>query len=105
MQVRVGDLYACLEPIMGIGKQEMDIATAEKIALFTDEYIKAMQPLDVRRNELLAGQYKTQEEKMEVFNAFADEKNELPDFSFKEFGGLRITPDGLSALKRAGLYT
>lgn len=104
MQVKVGDMYACLEPIMAIGKQEMDIVTAEKIADFTDAYVKAMQPLDDRRNELLAVEYATQQEKMDAFDKFANEKTELPEFSFKEFGQLRITPDGLGALKRAGLY-
>lgn len=104
MQIRVGDLYACLEPIMSIGRQEMDIAVAEKVADFIDTYVKAIQPLDERRSNLLAAEYKSEGEKMEVFDAFANEKAELPEFSFKEFGQLRMTPDGLLALKRAGLY-
>ena len=104
MNVRVGDLYACLEPIMAIGRQEMAIETAEKVADFTDAYVKVLQSFDERRNELLAGEYADERRKMQVFDDFANETAELPEFSFKEFGGLRITPDGLSALKRAGLY-
>ncbi|HET8705489.1 MAG TPA: hypothetical protein VFM46_04220, partial [Pseudomonadales bacterium] len=72
---------------------------------FTDAFVRVIQPLDVRRNELLAAEYKSEGEKMAVFDAFANEKAELPEFSFKEFGHLRVTPDGLLALKRAGLYT
>lgn len=104
MEVRVGDLYACAEPIMTIGRQEMDIATAEKIADFTDAFVKAMQPLDERRTMMLVAEYQDQEERVAAFDRFANEKAELPEFSFKEFGQLRITPDGLGALKRAGLY-
>lgn len=89
---------------MAIGKQEMDIATAERIADFTDAYVKQLQGFDKRRSDMLEAEYSNEQEKMETFNEFANEKAELPQFSFKEFGQLRITPDGLSAFKRAGLY-
>lgn len=104
-EIRVGDMYACFESVMSIGRQEMDIATAERIADFTDAFLNTIRPLDVRRSEMLAAEYETPEQRLAVFDDFANEKAELPEFSFKEFGHLRITPEGLSALKRAGLYT
>lgn len=105
IELTVGQMFACFESVMSIGRQEMDIATAERIADFTDAFITKIQSLDVRRSEMLAAEYETPEQRAEVFDDFANEKAELPEFSFKEFGHLRITPEGLSALKRAGLYT
>jgi len=105
LEVKVGDMYGCLESIMAIGRQEMGLAEAEKIADFTDIFVKVLSPLDVRRKEMFEAEYESEGEKMAAFDAFAVEKAELPEFSFKEFGSLRITPDGLASLKRAGLYT
>lgn len=105
MEVRVGDVYAVAETMMNVGKQEMDLVSAEKIASFTEEFIKVMLPLDDKRNTLLRAEYENEAEKMAAFDEFAGEKVKLPEFSFKEFSFLRISPDGIIALKRAGLYT
>lgn len=104
MQVRVGDIYAATEILMSVGKQEMDFGSAEKIAGFIEKFLEVLLPLDTRRNEMLQAEYGSDRERIAAFNEFADEKVELPEFNFKEFSFLRITPDGLSALKRAGLY-
>ena len=105
MEMRVGDVYAIAETLMNVGKQEMDLGSAEKIAGFTEAFVKVMLPLNDKRLELLQGEYGSETEKIAAFDTFASEKVELPEFSFKEFNFLRISPDGLSALKRANLYT
>lgn len=104
MEVRVGDIYASVEPIMAVGKQEMDIASAERVSNFIEAYVKVLQKLDERRIVLVNTLFDGEGQKQAAFNTFAEEKEELPEMNFKEFSFLRITPDGLNALKRAGLY-
>lgn len=104
MEVRIGDLYACAEAIMAIGRQEMDLPSAERIGNFIDAFVTVMQGVDVRRTTLLERDFENDGERRKEFDALAAEKVELPEFSFKEFLFLRVSPDGLLSLKRAGLY-
>lgn len=104
IELTVGQMFACLQPIMAISKQEMGMEQAEKIADFVGTYIDKMVPLEDRAAEMREAEYKDEAEKIRVFNEFSAEKIELPEFSFKEFNALRISPDSLITLKRAGLY-
>ena len=105
IELTVGQMFACMQPIMAISRQELSMEQAEKIAEFVGAYIDAMVPLEDKRNEMLDIDYGSEEVKREAFETFAEQKVKLPEINFKEFSLLRITPDNLVTLKRAGLYT
>lgn len=105
IELTVGMMFACMQPIMAISRQEMSVVQAEKIADFVGEYIDAMAPLEDRRSAMLDADYESEEAKRAAFEAFAEEKEKLPEINFKEFELLRISPDHIVTLKRAGLYT
>lgn len=105
IELTVGMMFACMQPIMAISRQEMSMTQAEKIASFVEAYIDEMAPLEDRRAEMLDAEYESEEAKREVFEAFAGEKVKLPEINLKEFELLRISPDHIVTLKRAGLYT
>jgi hypothetical protein len=105
IELTVGQMFACMQPIMAISRQEMSMEWAEKIADFVGAYIDVMAPLEERATAMREIEYKSEDEKLEAFGDFAAEKVKLPEINFKEFNILRFTPDALATLKRAGLYT
>lgn len=104
IKLTVGQMFACMQPIMAISRQEMSVEQAEKIADFVGVFIDEMLPLDEERNKMLDIEFKSEEMKREAFEAFAAEIKELPEINFKEFQLLKVTPDMIVTLKRAGLY-
>lgn len=104
IELTVGQMFACMEPVMAISKQEMSMEWAEQIAGFVDSFITAMVPLDDKRREMLDIEYASDKERQKAFEEFAAEKVKLPEINFKEFSLLRITPDAIVTLMRAGLY-
>ena len=105
IELTVGQMFACLPPIMALSRQELNMEQAEKIANFVGAFIDAMVPLEDERTKLIEAGYDSAEEQRSAVEAFASEKKELPEINFKEFSELRISPDALVTLKRAGLYT
>lgn len=105
IEITVGQMFACLPPIMALSRQELNMEQAEKIANFVGAFIDTMVPLEDERTKLIEAEYDSGEEKRAAVEAFANEKMELPEINFKEFPELRISPDALVTLKRAGLYT
>lgn len=105
IELTVGQMFACMQPIMAISRQEMSMDQAAKIADFVGAYIDEMAPLEDKRTEMLEIDYGSDEVRQEAFEAFAAQKVKLPEINFKEFELLRISPDSLVTLKRAGLYT
>lgn len=105
IEITVGQMFACLPPIMALSKQELNMEQAEKIADFVGAFIDIMVPLEDERTKLVEADYDSMEEQRAVVEVFANEKRELPEINFKEFPALRISPDALVTLKRAGLYT
>lgn len=104
IELSVGQMFACMQPLMAISRQEMSMEWAEKIADFVGAYIDMMVPLEERASAMREKEYNSEEEKVKEFEAFAAEKIKLPEINFKEFNVLRFTPDALVTLKRAGLY-
>jgi len=104
IELTVGQMFACMEPVMTISRQEMSMEWAERIANFVDSFIAAMVPLEDKRREMLDFDYASDKERQEAFEQFASEKVKLPEINFKEFHLLRITPDAIVTLMRAGLY-
>lgn len=105
IELNVGQMFACMRPIMSVAAQDMGMEDAERIAGFLDVYIEKMGELEERRNAMLDVTYSTDAEKEKAFGEFAQEKVEVPEINFKDFSGLRISPDSLVTLKRAGLFT
>lgn len=104
IELTVGQMFACMQPIMVISRQELSMEQAEKIADFVGAFIDTMVPLEDERAKLVEVEYKNEGERRAAVEAFANEKRELPDINFKEFSELRVSPDALVTLKRAGLY-
>lgn len=104
IELTVGQMFACMQPIMAISRQEMSMDQAAKVATFVEAYIDEMAPLEDKRGEMLDVEYESDDAKRAAFEVFAEQKVKLPEINFKEFELLRITPDNLVTLKRAGLY-
>jgi hypothetical protein len=104
MKIKVVDCFAALQAVNGIMRQEMDMDSAEAISTFFDAYLGVMQELDAKRQELM--EIKNEGERIAALEDFAKEERELSveNFNVKKFPFLRLSPDDLVILKRAGLY-
>jgi hypothetical protein len=104
MEIRVGHLFAAFDAVMSIGRQEMDLATAENVSNFIEEFLELLREFDNQRVEILGNKEVSEEEREGAFVTLMEQKAQVPEFNFKNLRSLRITPEQVSLLKRAGLF-
>jgi hypothetical protein len=99
MQISINELYLVADAVYSGSTQEMDVAQAERVADFFEQFASKIEETEPRRQELLKRQAAQEE-----WDKFLEEKVELPDFNFKEFNTLRWKPGQLRLLKKVGLF-
>lgn len=104
MELEVVNFFASLQAINNIMKQEMDMDSAEKISRFFTAYMDVLSVLEEERQEYM--EIADEAKRIAQLEEFAKEKRRLDieSFNVKEFPFLRLTPDDVVILKRAGLY-